>query len=299
MATTTTTTTSSRGIPGEPTARDLAGRTILITGANTGIGRVTAEQLARRGARMFLAGRSADKTRPVLDAIRAAGGAAEYLALDLGDLASVARCAREFLARGEPLHVLINNAGLAGTRGVTKDGFEVTFGTNHLGPFLLTVLLLPRLREAAPGARIVNVASAAHYKAPGIDFDAVRRRTKSVTGVSEYNVSKLANVLFTRELAAGRAGAGVHSYALHPGVIASDVWRAVPWPVRPLMKRFMKTVEEGAQTTLYCASSPEVADHDGRYYDDCRERQPSRVAQDAALARALWDKSEQWTAAFR
>ncbi len=272
---------------------DPKGRHFLITGANTGIGRVTAEVLAQRGGHVTLACRSEEKTRPALEAISGAGGDAHFLPLDLGDLASVRRCAEAYLATGQPLHGLINNAGLAGAGGATHDGFEKTFGTNHLGHFLLTTLLLPRLRESAP-ARIVNVASIAHYKAKGIDWEALRRPQRSTTGLPEYEVSKLCNVLFTRELARGRAGAGVTSYALHPGVIASDVWRKVPWPVRPVIKLFMKSNEEGAKTTLHCATAPELASHDGRYYDDCQERPPSPLADDAALARTLWEKSEAW-----
>lgn len=271
--------------------RDLTGRTFFVTGANTGIGVVTATALAGRGGKVFLACRSAEKTRPVVEALRAAGGDAEFLTLDLANLASVRRCAADFLARGEPLHVLLNNAGLAGTRGLTKDGFELAFGTNHLGPFLLTTLLLPLLRASAP-ARIVNVSSKAHYNAKGIDFEVLRRSTASVTGVPEYEVSKLCNVLFAKELARGRAGEGVRSYALHPGVIASDVWRRVPWPFRSVMKMFMISTEEGARTSLYCATSPEVADHDGRYYDTSNEKAPNPLSDDAALARLLWEKSE-------
>lgn len=271
-----------------------AGRTFLVTGANTGIGRAAAEALAKMGGEVFLACRSEDKTRPVLDAIRADGGSAHFLPLDLADLSSVREAARTFLARDQPLHVLVNNAGLAGARGATRDGFELAFGTNHLGHFLLTTLLLPRLRESAP-ARIVNVSSNSHFQAKELPFDALRSPTKSATGLPEYAVSKLCNVLFTKELARGRAGAGVTSYALHPGVIASDIWRTVPFFLRPIAKLFMRSVEEGAKTTLYCATSPEVADHDGRYYVDCRERRPSRLADDAALARELWERSEAWT----
>jgi NAD(P)-dependent dehydrogenase (short-subunit alcohol dehydrogenase family) len=229
----------------------------------------------------------------VVEGIRGGGGDAEFLALDLGDLAAVRRSAEAFLARGEALHLLVNNAGLAGPRGLTKDGFELTVGTNHLGPFLFTVLLLPRLRASRP-ARIVNVASKMHAKAPGFGFEHWRTSIRSITGTPEYAVSKLCNVLFTRSLAAGKAGDGVHSYAVHPGVIASDVWREVPWPVRPIMKRFMKSTEEGAQTSLYCATSPDVAEHDGRYYDDCREATPGPLALDAALADSLWAKSAEF-----
>jgi NAD(P)-dependent dehydrogenase (short-subunit alcohol dehydrogenase family) len=272
---------------------DLTGKNALVTGANTGIGRVTAIELAKRGAHVFLAGRSEERTRLVIDEIRAAGGTAEFLPLDLGDLASVRACAQAFLDRGEPLALLVNNAGLAGARGKTKDGFEVTFGVNHVGPYLLTRLLMPAL-ERAEQARIVNVASEAHYKATGIDWDAVRARTGSTTGLPEYAVSKLANVLFSAELAR-RAPAHVRTYSLHPGVVATDVWRHVPWGVRHLMKLFMISEQEGAQTTLHCATSDDVASETGRYYEKSREKTPGRAARDETLARELWDRSAAWT----
>jgi NAD(P)-dependent dehydrogenase (short-subunit alcohol dehydrogenase family) len=236
-----------------------------------------------------------------VEEICAAGGEARFLSLDLGDLASVRRAASELLDGGDPLHVLVNNAGLAGQRGTTRDGFELIFGTNHLGPYLLTRLLLPRLRETASragGARIVNVSSDSHDKARGFDWDAARRPTATVSGMPEYERSKLANVVFTKELARGHAGAGVHSYALHPGVVATDVWRGVPWPVRPIMKLFMISNEEGAKTTLHCATSPEVADHDGRYYANEREKAPNRVAEDLALGQELWARSEELVGGF-
>ena len=270
----------------------LAGKNILVTGANTGIGRVTAEVLAKRGAKVILACRSEEKTRPVLEAIRTAGGKADFLALDLADLDSVRAAAATWLAKGEPLHVLVNNAGLAGMRGATKQGFELTFGVNHLGTFLFTMLLLPRLRESKP-ARIVNVASKAHYDAKGISFAALQNTTRTVTGVPEYEVSKLCNVLFTRELAAGKAGDGVTSCSLHPGVIASDVWRQVPFPFRNIMKLFMLSVEEGAATTIHCATTPDL--ENGGYYDECKLKRPSKLAEDDALAKELWEKSESWT----
>lgn len=273
------------------------GRRFVVTGANTGIGRVTAVELAKRGATVVLAARSEEKTRPVLDEIRKAGGDASYLRLDLASLEDTARAAKELLADPAPIHVLINNAGLAGTPGLTKDGFELAFGTNHLGHYLFTRLLLPKLRAATP-ARIVNVSSASHYKAKGIDWEAVRKPTASTTGLPEYEVSKLANVLFTKELSRGRAGEGVRSYALHPGVVASDAWRRVPWPIRPLMKLFMISNEEGALTTLHCATSEDVAADDGLYYDECRVKQPSRVSEDAALAKELWERSEEWVKAY-
>jgi retinol dehydrogenase 12 len=275
-------------------SRDLSGRTFLVTGGNTGIGRPTATSLARRGGRVYLACRSPDKGRAAAAAIAAAADsdAVEFIPLDLADLASVRACAQEFLARDEPLHGLINNAGVAGQRGLTADGFELAFGVNHLGHFALTTALLGRLAESAP-ARVVTVASDAHFQAKGVDFAAARRRTASVTGMPEYAVSKLGNVLFSAELARRTAGQGITCYSLHPGVVASDIWRRVPWPIRPLMKMRMISPDEGAQTTLYCATSDEVATASGRYYERCREREASPVAT-AELAGALWDQSQTW-----
>lgn len=272
-------------------------RVCIVTGANTGIGRVTARELARRGARVFLAGRSEERTAPVVEEIRRETGddRAEFLPLDLADLASVRRCAEAFLARDLPLHVLVNNAGLAGARGTTKDGFEIAFGVNHVGHFLLTTLLLERLKAGAP-ARVVTVASKAHRQARGIDWEAVRRPTQSVTGLPEYAVSKLANVLFSAELGRRLDGSGVTTYSLHPGVIASDIWRKLPWGVRGLAKLFMKSVEEGARTTVWCATEPHLAEETGLYYEDCRVTKPSRVARDPELAAELWRRSEAWVA---
>jgi NAD(P)-dependent dehydrogenase (short-subunit alcohol dehydrogenase family) len=279
------------------TTRDLEGRTILITGSNTGIGRATAVLLARRGARLYLLGRSKERMQPVIDEIRSAGNEQVfYIPLDLGDLASVRACAESFLATGDPVHVLINNAGLAGRRGLTKDGFELTFGTNHLGPFLLTELLLERLKESAP-SRIVNVSSQGHYRVKRIDFDALKRPTESSTGLAEYNVSKLCNVLHAKELGRRLEGTGVTTYALHPGVIASDVWREVPWLLRSVMKLMMRSNEEGAATSIWCATAPELAEQTGRYYDDRREKEPSVLARDEALARELWRRSVEWSGA--
>ncbi len=273
---------------------ELDNRTFLVTGASSGIGRETALELARRGARVFLASRSERKTRPVMDEIVAQTGNSrlEFLHLDLGDLASVRGCANEFLRSGEPLHVLVNNAGMAGARGTTASGFELAWGTNYVGPFLLTGLLIDRLRESAP-ARVVNVASIGHYRASGVDFEAVRQPTKTRTGFSEYCVSKLGNVLHAQELARRLAGTGVTTYSLHPGEIATDVWRRVPWPVRPLIKLRMQSPAEGARTPLFCATSPEVAADSGHYYDECRRTEPSATAT-PELAGELWGQSVAW-----
>ena len=275
-------------------SKPLAGRVALVTGANTGIGRVTARELAARGARVFIACRDVERAQAALVEVRAAGdGNGECLVLDLGDFESIRRCANDFLARDLPLDLLISNAGLAGARGLSASGFELAFGVNHLGHFLLTQLLLERIKQSAP-ARIVTVASRAHYRAGDIDFDAVRRPTKSRTGVPEYGVSKLANVLFSAELGRRLAGSGVSTYALHPGVVASDVWRSVPWPFRSLIKLAMISTEEGAATTLYCASAPALDAESRLYYDRSQPKHPSRVAQDATLAADLWARSDGW-----
>ena len=274
------------------------GRTFLVTGGNTGIGFSTAAELARRGGRVYIGCRSAAAGEAAVAAIKSGTGSQNVwlLPLDLASLASVRSCAAAFLALDEPLHVLVNNAGLGGHRGLTADGFELHFGVNHLGHYALTLLLLDRLTASGPDARIVNVSSAAHYGAPGIDFDALRRRTASFTGQREYAVSKLCNVLFTQELARRLAGSGVTASSLHPGVVASDIWRRLPWPVRPLIKLRMISPEDGARTSLYCATAPEVAQVSGRFYEKCREREASAVAT-PELAGTLWQRSEEWIAA--
>lgn len=278
-------------------ANDLANRTFIVTGATTGIGKVTAKELARRGAHVILACRSQDKTDAVIEEIgRDTGNTrAEYVQLDLGDLASVRACAEAIAARNVPIHGLINNAGMAGARGLTKDGFELTWGVNHLGPYLFTRLLLDRVQQAGQG-RIVNVASASHYRASGIDWDALKQPTRSTTGMREYSVSKLSNVLFAKELARRLDGTGVTTYALHPGVVATDVWRRVPGPLRWLIKQFMISPEQGAEASLRCATDPALAGQTGRYYDvGGKEKEPSRLANDVELAKALWTRSAEWT----
>ena len=275
---------------------DLTGKNFLVTGANTGIGKETARALAQRGARVTLAGRSEEKTRAAMDDIAATapGADLEYLHLDLANLATVRESAAEFLARDEPLDVLINNAGLAGLHGTTADGFEMAFGTNHVGPFLFTQLLLDRLK-AADAARVVNVASDAHYGAKGIDWDAVRQPTVTRIGFAEYGVSKLANVLHAQELGRRLAGTNVTTYSLHPGVIASDVWRQTPRLIGGVMKLFMKSTADGAKTSLYCATSPDVAQQSGLYYEKSKPKDPSPVVT-PELASELWDRTEAWVA---
>jgi retinol dehydrogenase-12 len=278
-------------------ADDLANKTFIVTGANTGIGKITARELARGGAHVLLACRSPDKTAAVIDEIKRETGnqRVEYIHLDLADLASVRACAEAILARDLPIHGLINNAGQAGHRGRTKDGFELTWGINHLGHYLFTRLLLDRIKQAGR-ARIVNVASASHYNAKGVDWDALNKPTRSVTGMHEYAVSKLSNVLFTKELARRLEGTGVTTYAVHPGVVATDIWRRLPRPLRWVAKKLMISPEQGAESSLRCATAPELASQTGRYYDvGGKEAAPNPLADDVELARTLWIKSAEWT----
>jgi len=270
--------------------------TFLITGGNTGIGLSTATALARDGGRVFIACRSAAAGETAVARIKAASGSADVrlLMLDLASLSSVRACAAEFLALDEPLHVLVNNAGVGGQRGLSADGFELHFAVNHLGHFALTQLLLDRLAASGPGTRVVNVSSEAHYSARGIDFAAVRRRTQTFAGAREYAVSKLCNVLFTQELARRLDRTAVTSYALHPGVVASDIWRRIPRLARPFITRRMLTTEQGAVTSVYCATSPAVAGDSGLYYDKCAVRPPS-AAVTPELAELLWKHSAEWT----
>jgi retinol dehydrogenase-12 len=270
--------------------RDMEGKIVAITGANIGIGRAVAESLAARGASLRLLCRNLDKAAPVVEALRLQ---TEVVAIecDLGKLASVRQAASELLARDEALHVLVNNAGVGGQKGVTADGFELHFGVNHLGHFLLTNLLLDRLKASAP-ARIVHVASGSHYKARGIDFEAVQRATSTVSGFPEYTVSKLANVLFNTELARRLEGSGVTSYAVNPGRVATNIWQRVPWPFRQLFKMTMWSSERGAYSTTRAATD---LDGSGGYFDKyAAQKPPSKPAQNAQLAFELWDRSEKW-----
>ena len=277
-------------------ATDLRGRTFFVTGANSGIGRALVEALAARGGGVVLATRSEERTRPVLSAIQSRYPAArpQCVSLDVSDLTSVRRAAQTFLESGHPIDVLVNNAGIAGTRALSKDGFDLTYATNHIGPFLLTSLLPPRVRESSQG-RVVNVASAAHMMVKRIDWSVLERRTTPQrSGFADYAVTKLMNVLHAKQLARrlARGETRVTTYALHPGAVASNIWRALPRPLQWLGKLFMLSNEEGAETPLYCATAPELAMTSGRYYDRRREVRPNPLAEDEALANELWDRTE-------
>jgi retinol dehydrogenase 12 len=277
-----------------PDAPQFSGRSFLVTGANSGIGRAMAEALAAGGGRVILAGRSEERMRPVLDGIRRRDprAALEFLDVDVSDLGSVRRAAGSFLATDGPLDVLVNNAGVAGTDALSADGFDLTYATNHIGPFLLTTLLRPAL-ERAPQGRIVNVSSVAHLRAPPIDWSLLERRTAPRrSGFPDYALTKLMNVLHAKELARRLAGTRITTYALHPGGVRSNIWRALPLPIRWGLKLFLLSNEEGARTQLYCATAPELATASGRYYAKSREAPCNPLADDPALGAELWARTE-------
>jgi dehydrogenase/reductase SDR family protein 13 len=268
--------------------------TFFVTGANSGIGRALVEALAARGATVVLATRSEERTRPVLNELKSRypNAQVQWVHLDVSDLSSVRRAAEAFVATQQPIDVLVNNAGIAGTKRLSQDGFDVTYATNHIGPFLLTNLLLPRLRES-PQGRVVNVASGAHMMVQEIDWSVLERRTAPKrSGFKDYATTKLMNVWHAKELARRLSGTRVTTYALHPGAVASNIWRALPRPVQWVAKLFMLSNEEGARTPLYCATAPELSTTSGRYYDRGREARASRLAENATLARELWTRTE-------
>lgn len=272
---------------------DMHGKHVVITGPTAGIGHATALALARRGARLTLACRTPQKADALVHQIVSGGGAAPTVVeMDLASLTSVRAAAAQVLGTGIAIDVLINNAGLAGQRGQTRDGFELAFGTNHLGHFLLTTMLLPLMTEH--GGRIVTVSSRSHLAAKGLPFETLRAPTKSVSGLPEYAVSKLCNVLFSAELGRKLAPRGITTYSLHPGVVASDIWKRVPWPIRKLMMLRMISNEQGAATTLYCATSEACAGETGLYYNKSRVAAPHELAHDQTLAALLWQRSAEW-----
>jgi retinol dehydrogenase-12 len=272
---------------------ELRNRTFLVTGASSGIGRALVEALAMGGGRVVLAARSQERTSPVLDAIRGRFPHADvrFLQIDVSDFESVRRAAAQFLAAGTGLDVLVNNAGVAGTSGLSRDGFDLTYATNHLGPFLLTNLLLPTLRESR-AARIVNISSQAHMNVKAIDWTVLERRsTPRRSGFKDYSATKLMNVIHAKELARRLDGTTVTTYSLHPGVVASNIWRALPAPVAWMLKLFMLSNEQGAETPLFCATAPQPGGS-GSYYNRCREVPPNVLADDPGLGLELWRRSE-------
>lgn len=279
----------------------MRGKTVIITGANTGIGKATATELAKQGARVFFACRSRAKTMPVIEALKRETGNQElhFLELDLADLSQVKAAAKAWLATNERLDVLIDNAGLVRIRTLTAQGFEMTFGVNHLGHMLLTLLLEPALVKAAP-SRVVIVASRAHERTrQPIDYGDLQNPLDSFSGFPEYMRSKLANMLFSFALARRWKERGVNVYAVHPGVIASEIWRAAPTPLRQVAMLFMRTPEEGARSSLHCATSEAAGRETGKYYDEDGSLRPaSPLALDEAAQEQLWRWSMEKLSAF-
>lgn len=268
----------------------MQGRTIVITGGNSGIGLVAARELARQGAALVLACRASDKTAAALESINAvASTPAINVPVDLASLESVRSLAAELLARCPRIDVLINNAGLfPASQERTADGFEMQFGVNHLSHFLLTALLRDRL-IASKDARVVTVSSMLH-KRGRIDFDSFRGVAKYSANAA-YAQSKLANVLFALALARRLEGTGVTSNVLHPGGVATDITRDLPWLVRKLIGFVFISPELGAKTTLMLAADPALAGVTGAYYDQCKRADVAAVANDTALQDRLWQVS--------
>ena len=283
----------------DPALSDLTGRVCVVTGATRGIGRATAEALAKLGANVVLHGRDSAAVGAACRGIAQSTGSRNVsgAVADLSSLADVRRLAREIADRHERLHVLVNNAGLITMRREsTADGFERQFAVNHLAPFLLTNLLLERLQKSAP-ARIVTVSSLAHRRAT-LDFDDLSWERRKYSGMQAYGASKLANILFTRELARRLDGTGVTANCLHPGVVATNIFNSGGWLGRlgmALARMLLLSPTDGAKTSVYLATSPDVANASGKFFDKCKEVEPAAAATDLAAARRLWEVSEQLT----
>jgi len=274
----------------------IEGKTCLITGATSGIGRAAAVDLGRMGAKLVLVGRNRALGEELVREIQRAGNReVELMVADLESQAQLRKLATDFLASGKPLHVLMNNAGVFNMkRRLTGDGLEQVFAVNHLAYFMLTMLLLDRIKESAP-ARIINVSSDLHQRAT-LNF-ADLGGERSYGGMSSYSQSKLANILFTYELARRLAGTGVTVNAVHPGAVATNLARnngltTMAWK---LAGTFMKSPATGARTQVFLASAPEVEGVTGKYFIDSREARSSAESHDAAIARRLWEVSAQLT----
>ena len=271
----------------------------LVTGSTSGIGKVTARELANRGATVVLVSRSRAKGEATQAEIKQATGNqhVELLVADLSVLEDVRRLAAEFQHTHGHLHLLVNNAGGAyPTRTLTSEGFEATLTVNYLAPFLLTELLLDTLKASAP-ARVVNVSSAQHATV-SIEFDNLQGE-KTYANLRNYSQAKLALLLWTYELARRLEGTGVTVNALHPGVTATNfpagMSGAAAWAMK-LSKPFLLTVEQGAQTTLYLATSPQVEGVTGKYFVKSQEKQSSSRSYDQTVGSRLWEVTEQLVA---
>jgi retinol dehydrogenase 12 len=279
---------------GNTSTTHLQGNVCIVTGATSGIGKETALELARQGATMVLAVRNTTLGESVKQEIIQATGNAniDVMACDAASFASIMAFASAFKTKYDRLNILVNNAGIMErTRKVSRDGIELTFAVNHLAPFLLTKLLLPTLKASAP-SRIVNVSSDAHRSAV-INFDDLEAK-QQFSFFRVYGQSKLANILFTRQLASLLQGTGVTANALHPGVVATKLFDLIPAFVRGVAKMFMLTPAQGAETSVYLASSPEVANVTGKYFSKKKIAPISDAAQNADTAERLWQVSEEY-----
>jgi NAD(P)-dependent dehydrogenase (short-subunit alcohol dehydrogenase family) len=271
----------------------MQGKVCIITGSNTGLGKETARGLAQRGATVVLACRDVEKAAAARDDIAKSTDRSdvEVEALDLGSTASIRAFAERFKAKHDRLDVLVNNAGLWLTsRTTTKDGFESTFGVNHLGTFLLTQELLPLLKSSAP-SRVVVLTSALHYRGKMV-WDDLQYERRRFSGPQAYNQSKLANVLFTIALAKRLEGTGVTVNAVHPGVVATELSRDYPKLLSKIVNFFLSTPEQGAACSLHVATAPELSKVTGEYFEKSRIKLSAAAARDEAAQERLWKLSE-------
>lgn len=274
------------------TQRTLEGRIAVVTGATSGIGRATALALARMGAHVVIVSRSPQKCAETAAQIAQAGGSATPIAADLSSQRGVRSVAEQIRARFPRVDVLVNNAGaIFGERRLSEDGIEMTWALNHLSYFLLTHLLLDALK-AAPMARIVNVSSDAHFAVRRIPFDDLNFERQPYRAFSAYSLSKLANVMFTYALARRLEGTHITVNALHPGAVATNFGRELGgwwgWVFRVLVSRFALSPEQGAQTSIYLASAPEVAQQSGLYFDRCKPKRSSLLSYNRDAQERLW-----------
>lgn len=276
----------------------MKGKTCLVTGATSGIGKEIALGLAGMGVAVVIAGRSKERCEAALQEIRAkAGGDVSYLVADLSSQASVRRLAKDYAAAHSRLDVLVNNAGVfLAKRATTVDGIEYTFAVNHLAPFLLTNLLIDIIKASSP-ARIITTSSVAHRGAR-IDLDDIQFEKRSYSGIRAYSQSKLANILFTKELARRLEGTGVTANCFHPGAVRTSLVHDNPWYYRLIWTAggpFFLSAEKGADTGVYLASAPGVEGITGKYFVKRRQEEPSVEASDMEAAAKLWDLSEKLT----
>jgi len=265
-------------------------KTVLITGGNNGIGKATAKALCENGANVVIACRNKDKANIAQQEINAiCGNPPKIMYLDLADMLSIYQFAQDFTQAESRLDVLINNAGMIAYRkGLTRDGFESQFGVNHLGHFLLTYLLMDLLKESAP-ARVITVSSMAHMTAK-IDFNSLYAE-KFYHPFRAYAQSKLANILFTRELAKTLKDTGVSAFCLHPGGVNTGLFGKTPWLLGPLARRVLRSPEAGATTTLYLATKQGIEDYSGEYFRNRKVAWTSPAARNPTTARKLWETS--------